>query len=168
MKEKRQQREDEQCQQFTLPTGGVDIAQLTALGICPPPYAHRLGTASPLNQQFSESSVALSPNGPVPSNMTTGTDTSTAIHRPIPSSAFVHRGMSAFTDLHSPRNRNSDVYNGANYPTSPVVSQHSTSYPGQSLPVGLHLPYPVLPNYTLPFINNNSQSALHSPYLMRH
>jgi len=39
MKEKRQQRDDEQSKSFCLPTGGVDVAQLHALGLpCPPPY----------------------------------------------------------------------------------------------------------------------------------
>lgn len=38
MKEKRQQREDEESRAFCLPTGGVDISQLTALGIRPPPF----------------------------------------------------------------------------------------------------------------------------------
>lgn len=38
MKEKRQQREEEQSRGFSLPTGGVDVAQLAALGICPPPF----------------------------------------------------------------------------------------------------------------------------------
>ena len=166
MKEKRQQREDEQCQQFTLPTGGVDLAQLTALGICPPPYATQLGTSSPLNHHFSESS-SLSPNYPVPSTMAAGTETSTAINRPIPSSVFSCRGNSVFTDLHSARSRNAEALNEGHYPTSSGIHQHSTSYPGLSLP-GAHLPYPVLPNYTLPFINGGPQSTLRSPYLMRH
>lgn len=39
MKEKRQKRDDEHARSFSLPTGGVDISQLTALGLpCPPPY----------------------------------------------------------------------------------------------------------------------------------
>lgn len=50
MKEKRQQREDEQSRGFSLPTGGVDVAQLAALGICPPPYP--MATTNPGNQHF--------------------------------------------------------------------------------------------------------------------
>ncbi|KAK3096227.1 hypothetical protein FSP39_024679 [Pinctada imbricata] len=39
MKEKRQQRDDEHARSFALPTGGVDVSQLAALGMpCPPPY----------------------------------------------------------------------------------------------------------------------------------
>ncbi|CAC5418839.1 unnamed protein product [Mytilus coruscus] len=39
MKEKRQQRDDDQSRSFLLPTGGVDIAQLVAMGMpCPPPH----------------------------------------------------------------------------------------------------------------------------------
>ncbi|XP_062568666.1 homeobox protein ceh-30-like [Saccostrea cucullata] len=39
MKEKRQKRDDEHARTFSLPTGGVDVSQLTALGLpCPPPY----------------------------------------------------------------------------------------------------------------------------------
>ncbi|XP_033757278.1 homeobox protein vent1-like [Pecten maximus] len=39
MKEKRHQRDEEQTRNFYLPTGGVDIAQLHAMGMpCPPPY----------------------------------------------------------------------------------------------------------------------------------
>jgi hypothetical protein len=39
MKEKRQQRDDNQSRSFSLPTGGVDIAQLVAMGMpCPPPH----------------------------------------------------------------------------------------------------------------------------------
>ncbi|XP_060065564.1 homeobox protein vent1-like [Ylistrum balloti] len=39
MKEKRHQRDEEQTRNFFLPTGGVDIAQLHAMGMpCPPPY----------------------------------------------------------------------------------------------------------------------------------
>lgn len=39
MKEKRQKRDDEHARSFSLPTGGVDVSQLTALGLpCPPPY----------------------------------------------------------------------------------------------------------------------------------
>ncbi|OWF50961.1 homeobox protein vent1-like [Mizuhopecten yessoensis] len=39
MKEKRHQRDEEQARNFYLPTGGVDIAQLHAMGLpCPPPY----------------------------------------------------------------------------------------------------------------------------------
>lgn len=39
MKEKRQQRDGNQSRPFSLPTGGVDIAQLVAMGMpCPPPY----------------------------------------------------------------------------------------------------------------------------------
>lgn len=43
MKEKRQQKDDEHSRNYYLPTGGVDVSQLQALGIpCPPPY--RIGT----------------------------------------------------------------------------------------------------------------------------
>lgn len=39
MKEKRQQRDDDQSRSFLLPTGGVDIAQLVAMGMpCLPPH----------------------------------------------------------------------------------------------------------------------------------
>lgn len=58
MKEKRQQREDEQSRGFCLPTGGVDVTQLAALGICPPPY--HLGASSPSVLQ-SNFSAQLSP-----------------------------------------------------------------------------------------------------------
>ncbi|WAR22187.1 VEX1-like protein [Mya arenaria] len=45
MKEKRQERDDEEGRKFHLPTGGVDVSQLAALGICPPPF--HLATSSP-------------------------------------------------------------------------------------------------------------------------
>ncbi|XP_045191126.2 homeobox protein vex1-like [Mercenaria mercenaria] len=72
MKEKRQQREEEQSRGFCLPTGGVDVSQLAAFGICPPPY--QLSSPSPNSQAYSRlpspidmriSSVpqAPSPNG---------------------------------------------------------------------------------------------------------
>lgn len=50
MKEKRQQREEEQSRGFCLPTGGVDIAQLAAFGICPPPY--QISSPNVTNQSF--------------------------------------------------------------------------------------------------------------------
>ena len=50
MKEKRQQREEEQSQAFCLPTGGVDVAQLAAFGICPPPF--HLTSTNPTNQPY--------------------------------------------------------------------------------------------------------------------
>lgn len=44
MKEKRQQRDEEQARSFSLPTGGVDISQLAALGIpCPPQPMRQAG-----------------------------------------------------------------------------------------------------------------------------
>lgn len=58
MKEKRQQREDEQSRGFCMPTGGVDVTQLAALGICPPPY--HLGASSPSVPQ-NNFSAQLSP-----------------------------------------------------------------------------------------------------------
>lgn len=57
MKEKRHQREEEQSRNFSLPTGGVDIAQLAALGICPP---FQINSANHSNQQY---------NGGVPSRV---------------------------------------------------------------------------------------------------
>lgn len=45
MKEKRQQRDEDHSRTFLLPTGGVEIAQLVAMGMpCPPP--HNIGGAN--------------------------------------------------------------------------------------------------------------------------
>ena len=56
MKEKRQQKEDEHSNGFSFPTGGVDIAHLAALGICPPPHVgNMLGTPSTYNNQATRS-----------------------------------------------------------------------------------------------------------------
>lgn len=73
MKEKRQQREEEQSRGFCLPTGGVDIAQLAALGICPPPYqlSSTPGPSNqlPANQQYSRlPSPVHSPQQPIVQN----------------------------------------------------------------------------------------------------
>ena len=52
MKEKRQQRDEESAQGFSLPTGGVDVAQLAALGIYNPQLGTQLGSSTPLRYHF--------------------------------------------------------------------------------------------------------------------
>lgn len=162
MKDKRQQREEEHCQTFSLPTGGVDIAQLTALGICPPPYTHHLGTASPLTHSFSvASSLPKDCNLPISylhPSVTTSTETSTAIHRPVPSIAQSQERISAFTSMRNASDRNMDIRSDERYLSSPP---YSSGYPGL-VATGLHIPYPIdfVPNYNIPYLN----SFMHSPY----
>ena len=160
MKEKRQQREEEPCHAFSLPTGGVDISQLTALGICPPNYAYQLGSASPLNHSFSASPSTLPSDCPVQSgyqhlsNISAPTDTSTAIHRPVPSIAHAQERVSALTSMRSTSDRNIDMRSDGHFMTSP---------PGHAgVSDSLRMPYSpnLVPNFCLPYMG----SIVHSPY----
>ena len=162
MKEKRQQREEEQCQTFSLPTGGVDIAQLTALGICPPTYAHQFGSSSPLNHSFRASpapmpSDCLTQSGyPHMSNIVAPTDTTTAVHRPMPSKAYAQERCSAFTNMRRSGDRKIDTRSEGHFVTSPP------RYPGAS--DGLLMPFStnLVPNFCLPF----ASSIVHSPHAL--
>ncbi|KAL3863433.1 hypothetical protein ACJMK2_005190 [Sinanodonta woodiana] len=64
MKEKRLIKDDDQTRSFPLPTGGVDISQLVALGIsCPPLYGPNVTTTHPaISNTFipSETSITCS------------------------------------------------------------------------------------------------------------
>ena len=160
MKEKRQQREEEQCHTFSLPTGGVDIAQLTALGICPPTYAQQFGSASPLNQSFSASSTLPSdrlaqPGYPHMTNIGTSMDTLTALHRPVPSKAHAQDRVSAFTYLRQNDDRKIDMRSEGHFVTSPQrIPGVSDSLLMQSYPTNY------LPNFHLPYAG----SLVASPY----
>ncbi|XP_069141036.1 homeobox protein vent1-like [Argopecten irradians] len=74
MKEKRHQRDEEQTRNFYLPTGGVDIAQLHAMGMpCPPPYTTQTPNfgqlfPSPINSAMSGYQLNSSMHSTVPSS----------------------------------------------------------------------------------------------------
>lgn len=65
MKEKRQEKEEDQPKGVQIPTGGVDISQLAALGLpCPPPPIVTQKNGGPLPQRMQHANVQmpLSPN----------------------------------------------------------------------------------------------------------
>lgn len=97
MKEKRQQREDEQSRAFCLPTGGVDVSQLAALGIRPPPYPLAPSTPNMTNGNMKNSRLSpvdqtvsrddASPYGRLPSPIGYGIHGNSAFYPRTPSTA---------------------------------------------------------------------------------
>lgn len=162
MKDKRQQREEDDDRQFRLPTGGVDISQLTALGICPPPF-HLPGAAQgtpstqlphvstdvPVREQ--ERVPASLPMGMYPPNSTShphtshlprGNDvTSTPLMVNTSYPAYMNAPYAAHMNFSGKMKSPKDMHRNSPYdslPRGPTVGR---------TPATLHAPFPVFPGY---------------------
>ena len=167
MKEKRQQREDEQARGFCLPTGGVDVSQLAALGICPPPYSIAPSTPHIVhsNQNSSHNNSSSNNNARLsPVDKDISRDLTSSYSRlPSPIGRGLHLngflGNNSFYPGSQPHmvsplspHYNSVVSGGFGHPRSPQSGDHVVQdgvYSGphtQPMNLSLAVPRPVYPS----------------------